>query len=93
VKYEPTFSPRAVDVYNSLPLSILDEFDAHIDRLADNPPAVAVPGAFPFPANRMIYHFEFDDFEGQTWYFAVHFRYVVDEISLNVIAITVQHSD
>lgn len=93
MKYEVHFGQRAAEAYDSLPLSILDQFDAHIDLLAENPPAVAVPGSFPFPPNRMVYHFSIEDIDGTTWYFAAHFRYQTDEIHLTVFAVTVQHSD
>ncbi len=69
MNYEVIFGPKAEEVYESLPLSILDEFDKQIDRLAANPPAVAVPGKFPYPPNRMIFHFDLKDFDEQTWYF------------------------
>ena len=93
MSYEVVFGPKAAEAYESLPLSLLDAFDAQIDRLAADPPAVAVPGKFPFPPNRMVFHFELTDFDDQIWYFAVHFRYDVNEIVIHVIALTVQHSD
>ncbi len=89
MSYQLAFGPKAEEAYDSLPLSLLDEFDRHMDRLADDPAAVAVPGTFPFPANRMVFHFDISDHIGEMWDFAVHFRYGVDELTLHVIAITV----
>ena len=64
-----------------------------MDRLADDPPAVAVPAVFPYPPNRMIFHFDLNDYTGRTWFFTVHFRYEVDETTLHVFLISVQESD
>ena len=93
MRYELVLGPRAEKAYNELPLSLLDQFDAQMDRLADDPPAVAVPGAFPYPPNRMVFHFDFPDFAGTHWFFAAHFRYDVNEIIIHVFSITVQTSD
>lgn len=89
MSYRVVFGPKAEEAYNDLPLSLLDEFDRQMDRLADDPTAVAVSGAFPFPANRMVFHFDISDHNGEVWDFAVHFRYGEDEQTLHVIAVTV----
>jgi len=89
VSHQLVFGPKAEEAYESLPLSLLDEFDRHMDRLAESPATVAVPGTFPFPANRMVFHFEMSDHTGETWHFVAHFRYGSDEQTLHVVAITV----
>ena len=89
MSYELVFGPKAQTAYDELPLSLLDGFDAEMDRLADDPAAVSIPGGFPFPADRMVFHFALDDFDGKPWDFAIHFRYGQDEQTLHVIAITV----
>jgi hypothetical protein len=89
VSYRLAFGPKAQDAYDSLPLSLLDEFDSHMDRLAAEPTAVSVPGTFPFPADRMVFHFDITDHEGGRWDFAAHFRYGSDEQTIHVIAVTI----
>lgn len=89
MSYRLVFGPKAVESYDALPLSLLDEFDRQMDRLADDPAAVSVPGAFPFPANRMVFHFDITDYAGEVWDFAAHFRYGADEQTLHVVAVTV----
>jgi hypothetical protein len=89
VSYRLVFGPRAREAYDNLPLSLLDAFDTQMDLLAADPAAVSVPGAFPFPANRMVFHFAITDHESAQWDFAAHFRYGSDEETLHVIALTV----
>jgi hypothetical protein len=57
--------------------------------LFGHPAADSVPGSFPFPANRMVFHFSIDDYEGNRWGFAAHFRYGSDEQTIHVFALTV----
>ena len=89
MSYRLAFGPKAQEAYDGLPFSLLDAFDTEMDRLAADPSAVSVPGAFPFLADRMVYHFSVEDHEGGRWHFAAHFRYATDEQTLNVIAVTV----
>ncbi|MBA4190153.1 MAG: hypothetical protein C0467_19385 [Planctomycetaceae bacterium] len=89
MSFRLVFGPRAEEAYEELPFSLLDEFDANMDRLASDPTTLSVPGTFPFPANRMVFHFSIDDHEGGRWDFAAHFRYGSEEQTLHVIALTV----
>lgn len=40
MSYKLVFGPKAEEAYDALPLSLLNEFDRQMDRLADDPAAV-----------------------------------------------------
>lgn len=89
MRYQLELSERAVGDLEGVPLSLLDEVERALDRLAESPASVSMRSAFPHPPDRQLYHFSAMDFQGKRWYFTVHFRYAQDEQTLFISRVTV----
>lgn len=73
-----------------VPLSLLDEVERQLRRLAESPASVSVRSAVPYRLDRQLFHFSVPDFTGKRWYFVVHFQYGQDEQTLYVSAVSVR---
>jgi hypothetical protein len=65
--YELTFTPRAERDLERVPLSLLDVLEEHLRRLASAPTQGTRPSAFPFPPDCLIYQFQEQFFNGNTY--------------------------
>jgi hypothetical protein len=79
--------PTAVRQLQEVPLSLLDEVERALRRLAESPTSLSTRGAFPYLPNRQLYHFAIPDYTGESWYFVVHFRYAQDEVHLVILSV------
>jgi hypothetical protein len=82
--------PTALGQLQGVPLSLLDEVERFLGRLAESPTTVSVRSAFPYRLDRQLYHFSVPDFNGKRWHFAVHFRYSQDEQDLVILSVVVR---
>lgn len=90
MKYSFRFLGRAPDDIQSLPPELLPAFWAQMDRLAEAPVTLSIPGAPPASLpNRQIFPFRVTLPDGREFTIRVHFRYDQDEVTLAVIAVSV----
>jgi hypothetical protein len=88
--YQLILSPAASQQLQEVPLSLLDEVERQLERLAESPVSMSTRSAFPYRLDRQLCHFSVPDFTGKRWFFIVHFHYGQDEQNLYVAAITVR---
>jgi hypothetical protein len=90
MKYTFRFLGRApADVQNLSP-ELRPEFWRQMDRLAEAPVTLSIPGAPPASLpNRQIFPFRVTLPDGRQFTIRVHFRYDQDEVTLAVIRVTV----
>lgn len=90
MKYSLRFLGRAPDDIQNLPQDLLPEFWRQMDRLADAPVTLSIPGAPPASLpNRQIFPFRVTLPDGRQFTVRVHFRYDQDETTLAVLRVTV----
>jgi hypothetical protein len=90
MKYSFRFLGRAPDDIQNLPPELLPEFWVQMDRLAEAPVTLSIPGAPPASLpNRQIFPFRVNLADGRQFTVRVHFRYDQDEVTLAVIAVSV----
>lgn len=90
MKYSFRFLGRAPDDIQKLPPDLLPEFWRQMDRLAEAPVTLSIPGAPPASLpNRQIFPFRATLPDGRQFTFRVHFRYDQDETTLAVLRVTV----
>ena len=89
-QYQLILSPTAAQQLQEIPLSLLEEVERQLQRLAESPAALSVRSAVPYRLDRQLYHFSVTDFAGERWFFIVHFRYGQDEQTLHVSTISVR---
>jgi hypothetical protein len=90
MRYHLNLSDRAIADLGDVPLSLLDEAERALARLAESPVGESVRSALPHPLNRQLFHFTATDFAGKRWFFTTHFRYGQDEATLYVMRVTAQ---
>jgi hypothetical protein len=84
MRYELRLADRAAEDLAAVPLSLLDEVERALRRLAASPTLLSFRSAVPHPPDRQLYYFWLHDYEGKRWDFTVHFRYGQDEQTLHV---------
>jgi hypothetical protein len=89
MQYTFRFLGRAPADIQNLPPELLPEFWPHLDRLAETPVTLSIPGAPPASLpNRQIFPFRVNLPDGRQFTVRVHFRFGQDEQTLFVFAVT-----
>jgi hypothetical protein len=89
MRYSFRFLGRAPDDIQNLAPELLPAFWAQMDRLAESPVTLSIPGAPPASLpNRQVFPFRVTLPDGREFTVRVHFRYDQDEVTLAVIAVS-----
>jgi len=91
--YQLLYTPRAKADIGRVPLGLLDQLEAHLQQLADNPVGLSRPSAFPFPSDCQLSQFHCNYFDERRYAFTVLFRYGADESTLQVLGVVCQEVD
>jgi hypothetical protein len=87
MKYELIYSMQAQSDLATVPVELLDSFEAQMLRLAKYPATLSRRSVFPYPAGFQLYQFDLVDFSGDRHVYTILFRYHVNERALNVAMI------
>ena len=87
MSYELIYSVQAQSDLATVPVELLDPFEAQMLRLAKYPATLSRRSVFPYPSGYQIYQFDLVDFSGDRHVYTIFFRYAANEQSLHVAMI------
>lgn len=85
--YTVILSPQAEADFLSFPPGLQSFIEQNINRLAENPVQLSRRGAFPYPENAQLFHFDHPNLDGKAHFFTILFRYSQDETTIEIIGI------